>query len=103
MNENKEGSRSTVRFLESESVEKACNALSVFKIKNVKLVNVLQQMTEQNSTQVVQKMLQAVVSDVTVKNILTLRLMTHKLMFKLNKSDIIFKISETEKININSL
>jgi len=46
MNEDKEGSRSTVRFLESESVEKACNALSVFKIKNVKLVNVLQQMTE---------------------------------------------------------
>jgi len=46
MNEDKEDSRSTVRFLESESVEKACNALSVFKIKNVKLVNVLQQMTE---------------------------------------------------------
>jgi len=43
------------------------------------------------------------VSDITVKNILTLKLMAHKLMFKLNKSDIIFKISETEKININSL
>ncbi len=42
-------------------------------------------------------------SDITVKNILTLRLMVHKLMFKLNKPDIIFKISETEKININSL
>ena len=42
-------------------------------------------------------------SDITVKNILTLRLMTHKLMFKLSKSDIIFKISETEKVNINSL
>jgi len=50
MNEDKEGSRSTVRFLESESVDKACNALSVSKIKNVKLVNVLQQMTEQNLT-----------------------------------------------------
>jgi len=60
-------------------------------------------MTEQNSTQVVQKMLQAVVSDITVEDILTSRLMTHKLMFKLSKSDIIFKISETEKININSL
>jgi len=103
MNEDKEDSRSTIRFLESESVEKAHNALSVFKIKNVKLVNVLQQMTEQNSTQVVQKMLQAVVSDITVKNILTSRLMTHKLMFKLSKSDIIFRISETEKVNINSL
>jgi hypothetical protein len=77
--------------------------LSVSKIKNVKLVNVLWQMTEQNSTQVVQKMLWAVVSDITVKNILTSRLMTHKLMFKLSKSDIIFKISETEKVNINSL
>jgi len=41
MNEDKEGSRPTVRFFESESVEKACDALSVFKIKNVKLVNVL--------------------------------------------------------------
>jgi hypothetical protein len=66
------------------------------KIKNVKLANVLQQMMKQNSTQVVQKMLWAVVSDITVKNILTSKLMTHKLMFKLSKSDIIFKISETE-------
>jgi len=48
-------------------------------------------------------MLQAVVSDITVEDILTSRLVTHKLMFKLSKSDIIFKISETEKVNINSL
>jgi len=48
-------------------------------------------------------MLQAVMSDITVKNILTSELMTHKLMFKLSKSDIIFKISEIKKININSL
>ena len=41
MNKNKKGSRSKVKFLDSESVEKTCNALSVFKIKNVKLVNVL--------------------------------------------------------------
>jgi len=60
-------------------------------------------MTEQNPTQVMQKMLQAVMSDITVENILTSELMTHKLMFKLSKSDIIFKISETEKVNINSL
>ena len=103
MNENKEDSRSMMRFLESESVEKACDASSMFKIKNVKLVNVLQWMTEQNFTQVVQKMLWAVVSDITVENILTSKLMMHKLMFKLNKSNIIFKISETEKVNINSL
>ncbi len=42
MNENKEGSRPTVRFFESESVEKSCDASGVSKIKNVKLVNVLQ-------------------------------------------------------------
>jgi len=41
MNENKEGSRSTVRFLESKSVEKICNASDMLKIKNVKLMNVL--------------------------------------------------------------
>jgi len=103
MNENKEDSRPTVRFLESESVEKTRNALSVPKIKNVKLVNVLQQMTEQNSTQVVQKMLCAVVSNITVEDILTLGLVAHKLMFKLSKLDIIFKISEIKKVNINSL
>ena len=103
MNENKKDSRSKVRFLDSESVEKTCNASNMFKIKSVKLTDVLWQMTEQNSTQVMQKMLWAVMSDITVENILTLRLMTHKLMFKSDKSDIIFKISETEKININSL
>jgi len=42
MNEDKEDSRSTVRFLELESVEKAHNASNVFKIKNVKLADVLQ-------------------------------------------------------------
>jgi len=57
MNEDKEDSRLTVRFLESESVEKSHDASGMSKIKNVKLVNVLQQITEQNSTQVVQKML----------------------------------------------
>jgi len=41
MNEDKEDSRSMIRFLESESVEKSCDASSMFKIKNVKLVNVL--------------------------------------------------------------
>jgi len=41
MNEDKKDSRSKVRFLDSESVEKTCNASDMFKIKNVKLVNVL--------------------------------------------------------------
>ncbi len=42
MNENTEDSRPKVRFSDSESVEKTCNASDVFKIKNVKIVNVLQ-------------------------------------------------------------
>ncbi len=50
-----------------------------------------------------QKMLWAVMSNITVKNILTSELMTHKLMFKSDKLNIIFKISEIKKININSL
>ena len=41
INEDKEDSRPTVRFLESEGVKKARNASSVLKIKNVKLMNVL--------------------------------------------------------------
>jgi len=43
------------------------------------------------------------VSDITVENILTSELIAHKLMFKLSKSDIISKISEIKKVNINSL
>ncbi len=46
MNENKKDSRPKVKFLDSESVEKTRNASGVFKIKNVKLTDVLQQMTE---------------------------------------------------------
>ena len=42
MNEDKKDSRSKVKFLDSESVEKICNASGMLKIKNVKLVNVLQ-------------------------------------------------------------
>jgi len=57
MNENEKDSRSTVRFLNLKSVKKICKTSDVSKIKNVKLVNVLQQMTKQNSTQVMQKML----------------------------------------------
>jgi len=41
MNENKKDSRSKVRFLDSESVEKTCNASNMFKIKSVKLTDVL--------------------------------------------------------------
>jgi hypothetical protein len=48
-------------------------------------------------------MLCVIVSDITVENILMFEFITHKLMFKLSKSDIIMKISDIEKISINSI
>ncbi len=59
-------------------------------------------MAEENSTQVVQKMLCAVVSDITVKDLLTSGFIAHKMMFKLRKPDIMTKISEPNQVNINS-
>jgi len=43
------------------------------------------------------------VSDITVEDILTSGPVAHKLMFKPGKPDIISRIPETEKVNINSL
>jgi len=48
-------------------------------------------------------MLCVIVSDIIVENILTFESVTHKLMFKLSKSNIIVKISDIEKINVNSI
>ncbi len=48
-------------------------------------------------------MLCVIVSDITVKDILTSELITHKLMFKLSKLNIIAKISDIEKISVNSI
>jgi len=48
-------------------------------------------------------MLCVIVSDIIIKNILMFESITHKLMFKLNKSDIIMKISDIEKISVNSI
>jgi len=48
-------------------------------------------------------MLCIIVSDIIIKNILIFEFITHKLMFKLSKPDIIVKISDIEKININSI
>ena len=99
----------TVRFADSilKSKEKQKTEISdesaVLKIKNVKLADVLCRVTEQNSVQIVQKMLCAVISDITVENILTSESVTHKLMFKSEKSDVIMKISEPDKINMNSI
>ena len=73
------------------------------KIKNVKFINILHRMMKQNFIHVIQKMLCAVVSDITIKNILTSESIAHKLMFKSEKFDLIVKISETERINVNNV
>ena len=99
----------TVRFVNSilKNKEKQkiriSDELTVLKIKNVKLADVLHRVTEQNSAQVVQKMLYAVISDITVEDILTSESVTYKLMFKSEKFNVIMKISELNKINVNSI
>ena len=99
----------TVRFVNSilKSKEKQKTEISdesaVLKIKNVKLINILCRVTEQNLTQIVQKMFCTVISDITVEDILTSESVTHKLMFKSEKSDVIMKISELNRINVNSI
>ena len=75
----------------------------VSKIKNVKFADILHKMMKQNSTYIIQKMLCAVVSDIIVENILTSEFIAHKLMFESEKSDLIVKIFETEKINVNNV
>ena len=79
------------------------NELIVSKIKNVKLVDVFCRMMKQNFTHIIQKMLCAVVFNIIVENILTSELIAHKLMFKSKKSDLIVKIFETEKVNVNNV
>ena len=75
----------------------------MFKIKNVKLADIFCRMMKQNFTHTMQKILYAVVSNIIVENILTSELITHKLMFKSKKSDLIVKIFKTKKINVNSV
>jgi len=48
-------------------------------------------------------MLCVIVSDIIIKDILMSESITHKLMFKLNKSDIIAKISDIKKISVNNI
>jgi len=48
-------------------------------------------------------MLCVIVSDIIIKDILISKSITHKLMFKLSKSDIIARLSDIEKINVNSI
>ena len=75
----------------------------VSKIKNVKFADVLHRMMKQNFTYIIQKILHAIVSDIIVENILTFEFIIHKLMFKPKKSDLIIKIFETKRINVNSI
>ncbi len=92
----------TVKFADSKGKTKVSDGSAAPKIKNVRLTDVLRQMAEENSTQIVQKMLHAVVSDITVKDLLTSESIAHKMMFKLRKPDIMTKISEPDQVNINS-
>ena len=48
-------------------------------------------------------MLCVIVSNIIIEDIFTSEFITHKLMFKLNKSNIIMKISDIKKISINSI
>ena len=48
-------------------------------------------------------MLCIIVSNIIIEDILMFESITHKLMFKLSKSDIIVKISDIEKISVNSI
>ena len=48
-------------------------------------------------------MLCVIVSNITVEDILMSELITHKLMFKLNKFNTITKIPDIEKISVNSI
>jgi len=48
-------------------------------------------------------MLCIIVSNIIIEDILMFESITHKLMFKLSKSDIITKIFDIEKISVNSI
>lgn len=79
------------------------STLSESKIKNIKLTDVLHYAAKENSTQVIQKMLHIIVLNIIIENILRFNSITHKLMFKLSKLNIIVKISDIKKINIKSV
>jgi len=48
-------------------------------------------------------MLCVIVSDIIIEDIFMFESITHKLMFKLSKSDIIVKIFDIEKISVNNI
>ena len=97
----------TVKFKKSVVKDKKRaednNESVISKIKNVKLADILCRMTEQNFIHIIQKMLYAVVSNIIIENILTSESVTYKLIFKSEKSDLIVKIFETERVNVNSV
>ena len=102
-----ESESKAVKFKESVVKDKKRtednDELIMFKIKNIKLEDVLCRMMKQNFIHIIQKMFCTVVSDITVENILTFESVTHKLMFKSEKSDLIVKIFKTKKINVNNI
>ena len=85
-----------VRFTNKEPTKdkgkgKAVEEGAAPKIKNVKLMDRLATMGKDNPTQVVKKLLDTVVTNITVEDLLTSG-SVHKLMFKPAKPDIIDKI-----------
>lgn len=107
MNVDESDTQQTVRFADADLKEKEkttnTSTLSASKIKNVWLTDILYHAAKENSTQVIQKMLCVIISDIIIEDILTSELIVHKLMFKPGKSDIIAKIPNIEKVSVNSI
>ena len=86
-----------VRFTaKNKGKEKDRAGDQVKKFKNIRLSDMLKRMAEENPGQVVQKLLRAVVPDITVEDILTSGSVAHKLMFKPANPGVI------EKIQVNA-
>jgi len=105
MNVDKSDTHWMIKFADSKEKNKTTDKLtsSASKTKNVWLTDIFHCAVEKNSIQIIQKMLCIIVSDIIIEDILMSESIIHKLMFKFNKSDIITKISDIEKINVNSI
>lgn len=73
--------------------ERAPAAVKEPKVKNEKLQNLFKQMAEENPVIVLEKMLKATIPDITVGDLLTSGIHTHKYMFKPAKPDVIKRVN----------
>ncbi len=84
----------TVKFTESKRKKKTISDESLkFKIKNIKLSDILWRLAEENFTLMLQKMLKVMTLNIIIEDLLMFKNVVYKLMFKLTKSDIIDQIS----------